>query len=259
MLESRQGGAKKIQLMRFILFIFTVLLLSSVAAAQNSSAGVNIPAHQTFVLGEYEKEPYTAKLENKGQVEVLLSILNKDDKSLITSIKLAPKQSEKVEISPDQLVTMENSSDRKAKVFVKMTETVEGMRYIDQSEEIEIVDTEVQENLPQEVEVDSSASAAKEKVISTLAPGRTWILGEGTSAHYSVLLKRSGGGVKVSIRDRKTGVQTQGFGLGPAEDGATVHIRPHEVIYLVNTSILPANVSAEFSQAVSGSRKVSTK
>ncbi|MFK8057132.1 MAG: hypothetical protein AB8F78_13495 [Saprospiraceae bacterium] len=245
--------------MRIQFFIF-IFLFTALSVSCQSSAGVSIPSKQTFILGEFSDYGYKAKLENKGDQVVTVQLRSKEDASVITTIQLSPKQKESLSVAADQLVAMENASSTEAQVNVKMSKTVKGMSYEGGGleEETAAAPTETKptnaKSAPSEYTVDANATPAQNRATATIGKGEAFILGEGTSAKYSVDLKTMGGSIKVSIRNRDTKEQTQGFGLG--NGGETVYIRPYEVIYLLNSGSGPAIVSAAFSEPVSGARKV---
>lgn len=240
--------------MRIQLLFFVVLFTALTAFGQRTSAGVEIPPQQTFLLGEYADYAYKAKLENKGSKVVIVELRNKADQSVISTVQLSPKQTESFQVAADQVVAMRNPHDRKAKVNAKMSTTVVGMRYVENEEELLTPAPSESEPSLNGISIDPNASPAEENVKASISKGEAFVLGEGTSTTYSVDLKKMGGSVKVSIRDRRTSEQTQGFGLGNA--GATVNLRPYEVIYLVHDGGLPARVSATFSEPVSGARVI---
>jgi len=246
--------------MHIQVLLFAFLLSALSASCQSTSSKVTIPAQQTFMLGEYSDFAYKAKLTNKGSKTVTIQLRNKSDQSVVSSLQLSPKQSESVEVTADQLVAMKNATKGDALIVAKMSKKIYGMSYVGQMEEAldEEVEIEViqapSESIPEPNMVDANATSATEKVTATVSGGQALVLGEGTSDQYSADLKTIGGSIKVSIRDRNTGEQTQGFGLGNA--GATVNIRPNEVIYLLSVGAVPAVVSVGFSKAVSGMRKV---
>ncbi len=243
--------------MRFQVLFFALLFTALTASCQSSSAGVDIPAKQTFLLGEYADYSYKAKLENKGSQAVTIELRSKEKGELVSSIQLSPKQSESFQVPADQIVAMVNSSNRKAKIFAKMSKKVIGMSYVGQEEEIDLATIQAarvpSSNEP--IAIDSNAGPAKEKAKATVKSGEAFVLGEGTSDNYAVDISKVGGSIKVSIRDRRTNEQTQGFGLGNMGI-EKVNIRPYEVIYLVHDGGIPARVSVDFSQPVSGARVV---
>jgi len=243
--------------MRVQILFFALLFSSITASCQSSSAGVDIPAKQTFLLGEYADYDYKAKLENKGSQTVTIELRSKENGELVSSIQLSPKQSESFEVPAEQIVAMVNSSDRKAKIFAKMSKKVVGMSYVGQDEEIDLETIQAarvpSSNKP--VVVDPNAGTAQENAKATVKTGEALVLGEGTSEAYAAEISKIGGSIKVSIRDRRTNEQTQGFGLGSGRS-ETVNIRPYEVIYLVHDGGLPARVSVTFSKPVSGARVV---
>jgi len=242
-----------------IQILFFVLLFSTLAAkCQRTSAGVTIPPQQTFLLGEYEDDGYTAKLVNKGAQNITIELKRKADDALISSVQLSPKQAKSFEVESGQVVAMVNSTDTEAQVSAKMSTKVVGMRYVEAKKSKASMQEEPQTSTkasPKSYSTVSNASSATSEVKETVSKGQTLILGEGTSDSYSFSVRKIGGSIKVSIRNRETNEQTQGFGLGNV-GVEEVNIRPYEVVYLINTGSVPAMVSVGFSKPVNGLRKV---
>ena len=226
-------------------------LTLTTATAQRNTAGLTIPARQTFLLGEYADYPYRADLKNVGRQPVTAQLRDKDSKAVAKTLTVAPGDKVTVEVAASQEVALENANDRRAKVDVTMSREVVGMRYVGNGD-VALPQPDVSKNVTAADAV-PGAGAPRRTVATTIKRGRALVLGEGTVGEYAAVLMREGGRVEVSVRDRKTGAQTQGFGLG---DRATVYIAPHEVIYLVNAGLGRASVRVEFSEPVGGMRVV---
>jgi hypothetical protein len=241
--------------MRIQVFLFALLLLATSASCQRSSAGVAIPSQQTFLLGEYADYPYEAKLENKGSQMVTIELRSKSDQSVMSSVQLSPKQVESFQVSLDQIVAMVNSSNSEAQISAKMSKKVIGMNYVGQEEEVELsVATSEKVKTQNGITLTENAGPPRKKSKATISSGEAFVLGEGTSSNYSADLKVFGGPIKVSVRDRRSNEQTQGYGL--ANGSETINIRPYEILYLVHEGKIPARVSVDFSKPVSGARVV---
>lgn len=233
--------------MRYLIFLF---LFPTLLAAND--AGVTIPAGQTFILGEYMKEAYNAKLTNNGPQTVRVTLVEKADGTISQTLELASGTSDRVKVEPAYEVHLTNDSDQPAEVRVKMSKRVSGMRYIGQDEP-ETVATDSKENSPQDARIflpKEGASSAKKEVTITIPIGQQLVVGEGTSTSYSADLRVTRQ-VKISIRDKQTGAQTQGFGLRGKE---RVNIRRHENIYVVNESNAPVKVTVKMTKAIAGER-----
>ena len=225
------------------------------ASSAQSTANVTIPGEQTFILGEYADYAYRAKLTNEGRRLVTVTLRDKETDVAAESVALAPGEQAAFEVAASQEVTLENANARPAKVFVRMSRTVEGMRYVGlDGEDLDKspAGAELTRGLPP-IEVDADAGPAQAKATATLGRDQQFVVGEGTSASYAADLNNLGAAIEVSVRDRRTGEQTQGFGLGRAGK-ATVNVRPHEVLYLVHEGRGTTRVSVDFDREVSGAR-----
>lgn len=233
--------------MRYLIFFFLLPALLAV-----NDAGVTIPARQTFILGEYMNEAYNAKLINKGPQTVTVSLVSKVDGVVQQTLDLASGTSDRLQVEPAYEVHLTNDSDQPAEVQVRMSKRVSGMRYIGQDMPTE-ASADAQETVRQDTRVfvpKKDAGSAKEKVVVTIPVGQQLVIGEGTSASYTAELRVTRQ-VKISIRDKETGAQTQGFGLRGKE---RVHVRRHENIYVVNESGAPVKVTVEMTKSVAGER-----
>ena len=242
--------------MRIAILISSLFFSILSVSCQRSTAGLTIPPRQTFILGEYAQYGYDARLRNDGKEAVTVQLRDKTSGAVAKTVELAPGSKESFAVEASQEVTLANETDRKAKVYVVMSEEVQGMRYVANDGgplEREVTEDDVRVALLMAPPTDAAPAPATEEAFTKLAAGETFVLGEGTEAEYSAKLSRLLGDIEVSVRDRETGEQTQSFGLGRT---ATVYIRPYEVIYLVNAGSRSANVRAVFSQPVSGARVV---
>lgn len=228
-----------------ILFCSTMLLP---CCAQNT-AGVTIPAQQKFILGEYMQDTYTAKMNNQGKQDITVTVVNKDSREVSETISLESGATTKLTVDPAYEVHLRNATNKKGFVFVKLSKKVPGMRYVGKDDsgvrEKEVEDTRV--FIPRK-----DAGPAQETMTVTIPAGQQLVVGEGSSTNYNAtIINRSGREVKVSVRDKKLGTQTQGFGLRGKDD---ISVRRHEDIYLVNTSNKDISVKVVMSKAISGER-----
>jgi uncharacterized secreted protein with C-terminal beta-propeller domain len=115
--------------MRKLLFAFAILL--TVNSCSTFKSGLTIPANQTFLLGEFNDNNYSAELVNKSNLTVIVRTVDKRTGEVIQSFGLAPKGRTKVYISRDETVYFENENEIEVKVNVTLSKGVEGMRYID--------------------------------------------------------------------------------------------------------------------------------
>lgn len=243
--------------MRFFL-IFIACIISTSVYAQTSTAGVDIPANQTFILGEYSDFDYKAKLTNDGQVAITIQLRDKVSKAVEQTFVLKPKQSESVKVAASQIVTMENATAIPGSVEAVLSKTVYGMGYVaNEAMEVEQLGLSSKptpgefDDAP--VEIDAEAGPEQKKVSQQILAGQELIIGEGTRTNYTAFISKQGGDIEVSIRDRRTQQQTQGFGLGNTGK-VEVSIGPTEVIHLVNVGKKAAKTTVRFSEPVSGAR-----
>ena len=95
-------------------------------------SGLTIPANQTFLLGEGNDKTYAAEFVNKSNFEVTVKTVDRSSGNVNQTVELRPNIRKKVYISRSELVYVENNSDREARLNVKLSKGVEGMRYIEQ-------------------------------------------------------------------------------------------------------------------------------
>jgi len=95
-------------------------------------SGLTIPANQTFLLGEGNDKNYAAEFVNKSNFEVTVKTVDRSSGNVNQTVELRPNIRKKVYISRSELVYVENNSDREARLNVKLSKGVEGMRYIEQ-------------------------------------------------------------------------------------------------------------------------------
>ena len=106
-----------------------ILALITLNSCSTYRSGLTIPANQIFLLGEFNDNTYSAELDNKSNLTVIVRAVDKDSGELTQSFVLAPKGRTKVYISKDETVYFENEVE--VKVNVTLSKGVEGMRYID--------------------------------------------------------------------------------------------------------------------------------
>ena len=107
----------------FFLLFFTIQLTSCTKAI----AGVGIPAHQEFILGEYTNRSYKAILKNQGPTDVTVSVRDKSTGEQTQGFDLAGSAT--VHISANEEVHLINNSDEEAQVKVTLNAKVQGMSY----------------------------------------------------------------------------------------------------------------------------------
>ena len=249
MYPSRIPSSRKPLLTVVIAALIGVALLNQARA--QATAGLNIPARQTFLLGEYADYGYRASLDNRGRRDVTVRLRDKDTKAVAKEVFLPAGEKAKLKVSPEQEVAIENDTDGKAELFVRMSRGVQGMRYVN-LDGTELSGRAEAPSTERRYVLDPSAGAPEERVTVSLAPGQRLVVGEGTSADYAVEIRTRGRDIIVSARDRESLEQTQSFGLNGRE---TINIRPHEVLYL-DAGVRGAKLKLRFSEPVSGARVV---
>jgi len=234
--------------MRFTLATLFLSLFLLPCCAQKT-AGVTIPAQQKFILGEYMDSPYTAKMDNQGAQPITVVLVNKKSRETSETIVLESGAATKLQVDPSFEVHLRNATNTKGFVFVKMSKKVPGMRYAGQD------DSEEKQRRSEDNRVfvkAQDAGPAQASMKAIIPAGQQLVVGEGSSTNYTATIKSSGGHeIMVSIRDKQTGVQTQGFGLKGKDE---VHIRRHENIYLTNKYGKDLKVKITTSKPISGER-----
>jgi len=201
-------------------FVFTFLILSLFVGITGAkgTAGVSIPAGQTFILGEYRTEGYRATMTNKSNREVLVQLINKEDGSVASTLKLEGKGLESVRVGDRQYVQLVNNNRVRVKVMVKsVVKGMEGMRYVDNDAPARPSKIELPTPTPKPAPTPAPAtetSTGKTSTTAILQPGQRLIVGEGDRGDFNVTLTNRGASLEVSGRAMKGGRKTQGFGLG---------------------------------------------
>ncbi|MDB3907794.1 hypothetical protein OAK35_01575 [Crocinitomicaceae bacterium] len=95
----------------------------------SNNANVTIPAQQEFVLGEYQKSSFKAKLNNTSNKQMEVRVLDKETNEQMQSFGLEGKGEAMVYISKGEKVLLKNPNEEEVTVRVKLSKTVGGMRY----------------------------------------------------------------------------------------------------------------------------------
>ncbi|WP_020569526.1 hypothetical protein [Neolewinella persica] len=244
--------------MRFIISFLLLPFFALTACAQGTS-GVNIPAGQTFVLGEYRTDGYRATLRNEGSQAVTAMIVDQQSGKAVSTVDLPVGDRKSLTIADGQEVHLKNEGDQKALVKVKSpVKGSQGMRYIDPASNGKsnrvFIPRPAPATAPTSATTTEADDATGETSASvTLLPGQALIIGENSSMNYSVTIRNAGAQIDVAGRDKKTGKQMQGFGLGKM-GRETVNVRPNEDLYLINTSEKPTKVKVKMDKPVRGVR-----
>lgn len=240
--------------MRFV-FTFTLLLFFACISSAQGGAGVNIPAGQTFVLGEYRTEGYRATLRNTGGQDITASIVDQVSGKAVNTVSLPSGERQSLSIADGQEVHLINAGKRNAKIRVKSPVSgSEGMRYVGADDDETDFESNKKITLPMPtVEADEEDTAGETSVVTTLAPGQRLIVGEGSRKHYNLTISNRGSGLSVSGRNKVNGKKMQSFGLGRFGK-VEMAIRPNENLVIVNNSGKKSTISLEMDRPVVGAR-----
>ncbi len=243
--------------MRITAFFLALALSLSIACSQ-STAGLTVPKQQTFLLGEYADYGYRASLDNRGRSAVTVRLRDKQSKAVGQELLLVPGEKISVQVTAAEEVTVENATVSDADILVKMSRNVSGMSYLDNATngDQSTVLQDAPSTSPAQTALGLSSSSPVadgpvDRLDLKLEPGTCLIVGEGTRDNYRAELKTYGDDVRVSVRNRETLLQTQGFGLAGRE---TISIGPDEVIYLINEGNEKIKLGVRFSESIEGAR-----
>jgi len=114
--------------------VFFLLLSLTWVMPDSNNANVTIPANQEFILGEFENSNYRAKLQNKSNLKVDVTILEKESNNLTQKYTLEGKGLTSLSIRKNEKVILKNVHNENITVKVKSNRNVEGMRYQSLSE-----------------------------------------------------------------------------------------------------------------------------
>lgn len=113
-----------------VLSLFTVLSsMTNNNLGLPGNANVTIPANQEFVLGEYQKSGYRARLINKSNLGFEVLVVDKKTNERTQGFGLDGNGSATVHIRKNEKVLLKNSNDEDIVVKVKLMTQVQGMRY----------------------------------------------------------------------------------------------------------------------------------
>ena len=176
-----------------------------------------------------------------------MDVVGKADRIVQTTIPLEPGKKVTRNVDPETQLHFRNTSQRKATILARLSEGVEGMRYVEPGEERFLDVNTSPSNMP---------VSPREKMVynfqqeMTIPARQTLTFAPKTPATYSAVINNRGS-MDVSIRSRETGTQTQGFGTGKRSSN-TVYLNDGEVLTLINTTNRPARVRLELTEDLTG-------
>ena len=112
---------------RIFLFLISLVFLYN---CSTTKSGINIPANQTFLLGELNDENYSAELTNKSNLIITVKVFNKKSNQIVEKFDLEPQVKKVMQISKKETVHFINDNDRDVTVDAILSDGVPGMRYI---------------------------------------------------------------------------------------------------------------------------------
>jgi hypothetical protein len=243
--------------MRLFFYTMFFVLLCTSAYAQGT-AGLTIPANQTFVLGEYRTTGYKASVTNKGNQKIAVVLIDRKTGEAVQRVEVEGGTRQSVQVPAAQVLHLVNSGNEAAELKVKSPVSgSQGMGFLEPGEATARKATtkiELSAPIPKSSESEEKMDL-NEKTITkvTLEPGQSLIIGEGSAGDFNVTLSNNGSGLDVSGRKKGNGRKTQGFGLGKfAKVG--MYLRPNEVLYLVNNSDKRSTIKLKMDRKVQGTR-----
>ena len=228
--------------MRF--FFILLLPLAFVTSCSRSTAGLTIPARQTFVLGEYEYNGYRADLDNRGKQDVTAQLIQKSTGDVVETVAVPAGSRKSLWVAPSQQVHLINATREDAELRVVMSDNVQGMRYLEDGEAYE----------PRPVIVKTTPLEDIDKPYTqtvTVPVGGKVAVGKAFAEGYALHIVNAGKskGLSVAGIDKITGEQTQGFGLGRMGK-VDMWVRESETLHFFNEGMQEAKVVLSFSKDV---------
>ncbi len=239
--------------MRFLLCLPFLFLYVS---CSRSTAGLTIQPNQGFVLGEDMDADYRASVTNRGKESVTLQLVEKESLRNLEEVDLAPGSTRRLRVNANRQIQLLNESQTAAELLVVMNRGVDGMRTtsLDGSP---LPPHTSNSWLPLKLTPNPSPPGPTAyRFASMVEPDRCFVVGESSAIDYSARIRvRSGQVIKVVIKDRENGEQTQGFGLGGSSREA-VRVEGSEVLCLCNEQKKTVRIVVRCSRSVTGGRLV---
>ena len=244
--------------MRYLNFLFLSIFFLSINSCSRNTAGLVLEGKQQFLLGEYMETSYTASMRNDGPETIVVTTVDKATKVEKQRIELANEEKANLTVPPTEEARLYNFGDRVTNVYIVMDKTVKGMRMLDiDGKELSPERTaDADEINDRDLFMAKSDRAAVEKHDTSIPGGYEFVVGEGTADNYSVKLINYGGkDITVSVRDKESGKQTQGFGLG-IYGKVNINLRPNEQLHIENREARERRISVAFTKPVAGARTI---
>ena len=244
--------------MRFVSFLFFFLMFVLTSCAQGT-AGVTIPAGQTFVLGEYRTEGYRATMTNKSNRDVAVQLVDQANGTVAQTIQLGGKDKTTLKVADGQSVHLINSNNRSVQVMVRSAvKGSQGMRYVDNDdvakpEKITLPVTSPATKPAPAASPSENDGTSNTRLKVTLEPGQRLIVGEGSSKPYNLTISNRGSDLDVTGRNKANDKRMQGFGLGRFGK-VEMSIRANENLVIKNNSAKKSTVTLKTDRPVAGAR-----
>ncbi|MFT6244451.1 MAG: hypothetical protein ACJA0U_001202 [Salibacteraceae bacterium] len=128
--QMKNGIKLKALVALTVIYLFTVLSsLTYKNEGPPGNANVTIPAKQEFVLGEFQKSGYRARLINKSDLDFEVLVVDKKTNERTQGFGVEGKGSTAVNIRKNEKVLLRNTNNQDIVVKVKLMIEVQGMRY----------------------------------------------------------------------------------------------------------------------------------
>ncbi|OAV43150.1 hypothetical protein [Lewinella sp. 4G2] len=244
--------------MRKLLFLFLFAALLTNNSCSRSTAGLQLAGQQQFLLGEYMETPYTASMRNDGPEAILITTVDKQTKAERQRVELAVGEKAELSVPPTEETRLYNFGDRESSIFINMNKTVEGMRMLDlDGDELPPTAMASANAINDRALFEAkSTRAATDKHDVQIPGGYEFVVGESSVTGYSAKLINYGGkDITVSVRDKATGDQTQGFGLGKYGK-VNINLGPNEQLHVENREGRERRITLQLSKEVAGARTI---
>ena len=233
------------------LLIFSLLVLAFATACSRATADLTVPARQTFLLGEASDYGYRASLRNTGSQTVTVVLRDKATDVAFQTVTLGPGESGALDVVASQEVIIDNENDGEARLFVQMSRSVQGMRYLettDQAEPTQTVPTSDQDLRTEATEAGGDSDASAKALAVTLPQNQPYVIRQGFDKAYAVDLRVRRAGLQIRVRERISGRERES--LEAARGTSWVYVRSGDELSLTATKEGSTKVVVTFDDAV---------